>query len=96
MAMKCSALRLLWVDEVEATGAEIIGQLEHNARFRVSSKNKFRYGADNLPRPFGGINPIFLGDWWQLRPTGQIAIMSNPFAQKALENAMATEVMCMF
>jgi hypothetical protein len=84
------------VDEVEASGAETIGQLENNVQFNISSKNKFKYDAQKRLRPFGGVNTIFLGDWWQLRPTGQVAIMSNPFAQKALENARASETMGMF
>jgi hypothetical protein len=96
MNMKCAALRFLFVDEVEASGAETIGQLENNVQFNISSKNKFKYDAQKRLRPFGGVNTIFLGDWWQLRPTGQVAIMSNPFAQKALENARASETMGMF
>ena len=96
MSTKCGALRFLLVDEIEATGAETIGQLEHNVRFHISSKNKFKYDQLKKVRPFGGVNTIFLGDFWQLRPTGQIALTSNPFAQKAIENAKAGEIMGMF
>ena len=39
---------------------------------------------------------MFLGDFWQLRPTGQISLMSSPFAQKAMENAKARQIMNMF
>jgi hypothetical protein len=96
MSRKCGALRFLFIDEVEATGAETIGQLEHNLCFHVSSTNKFKYDSKNLPRPFGGVNTLHLGDFWQLRPTGQIAIMSDPFSQKCLESAKASEIMGMF
>ena len=96
MSMKCGALRFLLTDEVEAVGAEIVGQLEHNVRCNISSKTAFRYDADQSVRLFGGVNTFFLGDFWQLRPTGQIAIMSNPFATKTLENARASEIMGMF
>ena len=96
MSMKCGALRFLLVDEIEAVGADIIGQLEHNVRFNISIHNPFKYDSDKMQRPFGGVNTIFLGDLWQLRPTGQVAIMSNPYAQKALETAKAQEAMQIF
>ena len=69
--------------------------------FYISRNNvyKFRQHADKqnlLPRPFGGVNVISLGDFWQLRPTGQIAIMSNPFGQKVLESGKANFIMSMF
>ena len=96
LTMKCGALRWLWIDEIEATGADIIGQLEHNVRFHVSSKNKFKYDTAGMIRVFGGVNTMFMGDFWQLRPTGQIALMSNPFATKAKENQKARQIMAMF
>ena len=43
----------------------------------------------SLPRCFGGVHVFFLGDFWQLNPTGQIAIMSNPYGEKALSSAKA-------
>ena len=49
-----------------------------------------------MVRTFGGVNTFFLGDFWQLRPTGQVALMSNPYAQKAIENARARDIMGMF
>ena len=48
------------------------------------------------PRPFGGINTFLFGDFWQIPPTGQIAIMSNPYSQQALESAAATGALSMF
>ena len=82
-------------DEVEATGTEVTGQLEHNVSFQVSAKSPFK-DKDTRPRPFGGVNMCFLGDFWQLRPTGQIALMSNPCAAKVQENARAQAIMGMF
>ena len=49
-----------------------------------------------IRRPFGGINVCFFGDFWQLAPTGQIALMSNITSQKVLENARAEYIMNMF
>ena len=87
MCNKCGTLRFLCIDEVEATGAETVGKLEFNVRCHVSSKSAFKYyvRADNKTdvRIFGGVNTVFFGDFWQLRPTGQIALMSDPRAEKA-------------
>ena len=41
LSMKCGALRFLFIDEVEATGAETLGQLEENVRLHISSKKKY-------------------------------------------------------
>ena len=39
---------------------------------------------------------LLLGDFWQFRPPGQIAITSNPFAPKVCESANAQEAVRMF
>ena len=38
MTMQCNAVRFLFVDEIEATGAETLGALEHNVIMHISSK----------------------------------------------------------
>ena len=96
MTERCGALRWQWIDEVEALGAETMGELEENIRTSISSKSPWKYNAHKQVRPFGGVNTGLLGDFWQLRPTGQVAIMSNPFAQVARENQRAQQMMGMF
>eukprot|EP00973_Karenia_brevis_P072960 10134917-Karenia_brevis.AAC.1 len=71
MIVNCGALRFIFTNQIEATGAERICQLEHNVRFHSPSKSPFRYDAAGKVRVFGGVNVLFLGDFWQLRPTGQ-------------------------
>ena len=98
---QCGKLRFLFIDETEATGADTIGELEHHVTFHISSKSKYKYALqsgkkDILPRPFGGVNVFFLGDFWQLRPTGQLAIMSNPYGSKVLDSSNANLIMSMF
>ena len=97
MTIKFNALRFLFIDEIEATGADVIGKLEHNIRFHIHTSNRYRYqeGGKEV-RPFGGVNVCFFGDFWQLNPTGQIAIMSNPYSEKALSNATASAILNMF
>ena len=96
MAIKANATRFLFIDEIEATGADTIGSLEHNVVGHMSSKNEFKYKPDNDWRPFGGMNVCFLGDFWQLNPTGQIALMSDVTSEKVRENATAQYIMNMF
>ena len=49
--------------------------------------------VSDLPRAWGGVNVMFIGDWWQLHPTGGIAVMSNPFATGVLECSYAQPTM---
>ena len=84
MLLKCEALRWLLVDEVENAGAEALGIVETHMRGAVK-KNHYpvrrqRRGGER-PRPFGGVNTILCGDWWQLPPVHQISLCSNPFAK---------------
>lgn len=96
LTMKCGALRWLWIDEIEATGADIIGQLEHNVRFHIHSREPFKHDSTGVARAFGGVNTMFMRDFWQLKPTGQIALMSSPLAPKALESQKTINIMTMF
>ena len=94
MGVKCNCLRFLFVDEIEACGLNLISQVEEATR--KNAGQLFKRDADNQVRVFGGLNVFLLGDFWQLPPTGQIAIMSNPYNRKVLECAQANFVMSMF
>ena len=97
MTMQCNVVRFLFVGEMEATGAETLGALEHNVMVHISSKNPWRYKSDSKTvRPFGCVNVCLLGDFWQLAPTGQIAIMSDVTAPRVLENATGHYIMNVF
>ena len=97
MTIQCNSTRFLFIDEIEATGADTIGQLEFNIASHVSPKSLFKYKEDGKTiRPFGGLNMCFLGDFWQLKPTGQIALMSDVYALKVLESARGSYIMSMF
>ena len=106
MNTKCGDLRFVFVDEIEATGADILGELDNHVRHHMSNASPFKFDwiTDEMgrhvkaaaPRSFGGANVIFLGDFWQLSPTGQIAIMSDPYAEKVKGSAKANDIMRMF
>ena len=96
MTTLCNAARFLFIDEIEATGADTLATMEENILFHTSYKSPWRYKDKDFPRPFGGMNVCFFGDFWQLTPTGQIAIMSDVTAPKVLESARAHYMMTVF
>ena len=97
LAMQCHVVRFLFIDEVEAAGSEIIARLEEALRQHSSSQSRWCYKEDGITRRlFGGMNVCFLGDFWQLTPTGQIALMGNMFSTKALESAYAQFILGVF
>ena len=78
-------LRFLLIDEVEAAGCSLLGRLEENLRLQVPSTNaaseglRARQHGDRCRRDaFAGVNVLCFGDFRQLDPTGDVAIMSNP------------------
>ena len=82
-----SLLQFVFIGEVEAAGADSLGMVEEEARRCTMRPDLYRYstadkdGLSKLVRPLGGLNVLLIGDWWQLHPTGGIAIMSNRFAR---------------
>ena len=78
-------LRFILLDEVEAAGAGLIGTLEENVRRDVPSRSSVVAGLKRQQHcirtrqnAFAGVNVLCFGDFWQLDPTGDAAIMSNP------------------
>ena len=79
-------LRVLLVDEVEATGVELIGQIEAKMQLMVPFRYEITPGLQTQQhsqrqhdRMFGGVNVLFFGDFWQMDPTGYKSLMSSPF-----------------
>ena len=78
-------LRFILLDEVEAAGAGLIGRLEENVRLQVPSTSSAVAGLRSeqhrnrkRQNAFAGVNVVCFGDFWQLDPTGDAALMSNP------------------
>ena len=97
---KMSLLRYIFIDEVEAAAVEVLGKVEEEARKNTRRPACFRYPrgknedeSDQIPRAWGGVNVLLIGDWWQLTPTGGIAVMSNPYSKMVLGCASARVLM---
>ena len=64
MATQCEVVRFLFIDEIEAAGAETLGSLENNLMSRVSLRSQWRYKADGKTvRPFAGVNVPVVQSW---------------------------------
>ena len=89
MFTKCSSLRWIILDEVEAVGCEVLSVLDTNIRTAVTAKNTYKMRAlshtpdgsakQRQQRVWGGVNFIAFGDFWQIPPVRQTPIYANPF-----------------
>ena len=73
------SLRWLLIDEIEALAAVVFGIL-HSNLCKAMSRSPYAERSDGTKRPFGGLNLILSGDWWQLPPVKKIGFYSNPFS----------------
>ena len=70
-------MRWLVVDEVSTASLVILGLLESYLR-RACTRHPYARRRDGVQRPFGGINIVFAGDFWQLPPVRAHAIFPTP------------------
>jgi hypothetical protein len=82
-AAKNSKLRFVVIDECEAAGIKLLGELVES--IKEGKRNPFGYG---------GVHFLFSGDFWQLPPVGEKAIMHNPML--AMNTATPTLILDTF
>ena len=78
---RCASLKLLFIDEIETCDIQLLAQVEEKQVACSARHDMFASeGGDsqNAKRLWGGVNVVMTGDWWQLTPTGGVAVMSNP------------------
>jgi len=85
--------RWILIDEIEACGAELQSMLNDTVICKAPTQSPYRW-KNGIPAAYGGVNVLKFGDFWQLPPTGSIAIMQDP--RRALENAGANYIMNMY
>jgi hypothetical protein len=79
---KLQNTRWLIIDEIENVSVELLVSLEK--QIGDSSRQGTRsFGTrrDGSRRLFGGLNVIFVGDFWQVPPVRMTSITANPFAK---------------
>ena len=95
-----SLLRYIFIDEIEAAGVDVMQDSETAASVWTRREPRWRFfpsGDDEQPqvRPWGGVNVLLTGDFWQLTPVASIAFMSNPLSQQVRESGKAQSMMSM-
>ena len=62
MGSRTEVCRWIFIDEVEALGAEAFEELEQTVSYHIPSTNPFKRTATGTVRPYGGVNVILSGD----------------------------------
>jgi len=95
MVTKCQRLRFLVVDECENGGAKTLAELEGNVARAVPDGSRWKW-CNKTVRYFGGVNVLWVGDFWQLPPPGEIALMGNPYKGAAICSEAAQRMLALF
>ena len=60
--------RWLVIDEISMVSAKLLAQIDVKLRSVVREIGTAKIGSNKHDRPFGGLNVLFCGDFWQLPP----------------------------
>ena len=60
--------RWLFIDEISMVSAKLLAELDMKLRSVMSDVGSMKRGRRGQVRAFGGINIVFVGDFWQLEP----------------------------
>jgi len=71
-------MRWLILDEISTISPYLLGLLDSYLR-RACCRHLYAKDPTGHKRPFGGINIVFAGDFWQLPPVCSSSLFSNPF-----------------
>ena len=56
------------IDEISMVSAKLLAQMDVKLRSVVREIGTAKVGSNKHDRPFGGLNVLFCGDFWQLDP----------------------------
>ncbi len=59
--------------------AQLFAQLEILVSKVIRRRSVYKLRPDGSCRPFGGLNVLLFGDWWQLKPVTGTALFTNPW-----------------
>ena len=77
-AKRVSHWRWLIIDEVSMISANFLAELDMHLRAIMSQVSITKRDTQNIDRPFGGINILFVGDFHQLDPPTGTPINAIP------------------
>ena len=60
--------RWLVIDEISMVSARLLAEVDSRLRMARRGVGTNKQGEHGEQRPFGGLNVIFVGDFWQLDP----------------------------
>ena len=88
-AQRMSQWKWLIVDEISMVSANFLAELDSQLRSCMSAASATKIEANGVDRPFGGVNVLFSGDFYQLEPPLGTAINALPtsYLQKARQYA---------
>ena len=77
--------RWLIIDEISMVSAKLFAEIDVKLRSFVRQIGTQKHGLDSESRPFGGLNVLCCGDFWQLPPPdgGFLAAIPTEFIQSA-------------
>ena len=80
--------RLLIIDEISIVSSKLFAEIDVKMRNAVREIGTKKLDATLTERPFGGLNVLCCGDFWQLDPPGGgfLAGIPTDFAQVASTN----------
>ena len=87
--------RWLVIDEVSMISAQLLAEIDQKLRRITRDIETTKKHPNLLERPFGGLNVIFCGDFWQLDPPSGTPIASIPaeLVREARQYAPAPDVL---
>ena len=85
VAKQVSQWRWIFIDEISMVSAKLLAEVDMKLRNLVSKLESLKCDQKGFSRAFGGINIVFVGDFWQIDPPsgGFIASVPVEFIRKA-------------
>jgi hypothetical protein len=68
VAKRVLQFRWLVIDEISMVSAKLFAEIDVKLRSTVRQVGTQKLGGDMVDRPFGGLNVLCCGDFWQLDP----------------------------